>query len=103
MDGPWTPPLAIQEHGRRCRLLLANEAWGDGATLQEAADDLVARVVSHAAALRAGPFTFSKDLCPPDPRWFEFLYEVGDIAARGGDVRQRIVGAPDDLGQVEAA
>ena len=94
MEGPWAPRLVIQEHGGRCRLRLANEAWGDGATLQEAADDLVARVVRHAAALRAGGFRSPKDLSPPDPRWLDFLYELGDIAASGGDVRQRIVGAP---------
>jgi hypothetical protein len=33
------------------------------------------------------------------PSWLEFLYEVGEIAARGGDLRQHIVGARDDLGQ----
>src|SRR3954451_15589378 len=47
------PSLTIREHGGRCRLRLA-DAWGDGATLQEAADDLVARVVRHAGALRGG-------------------------------------------------
>jgi hypothetical protein len=97
------PPLLIQEDGGRCRLRLGKDAWGDGATLQEAADDLVVRVMRHAEALRAGGFTYPKDLSPPDPRWLEFLYEVGDIAARDGDVRQRIVGSPGGLGQAEAA
>jgi hypothetical protein len=74
---------------------------GDGATLQEAADDLVARVMRQAEALRTGGFRYAKDMSPPDPRWVEFLYEVGDIAAGAGrgDVRQRIVGIPEDLGQ----
>jgi hypothetical protein len=93
MEPPWAPPLAIQEHCGRCRLLLANEAWGDGVTLQEAADDLVARVMRQAGTLRAGGLTCPKELGPPDPRWLDFLYEVGDIAARGGDVRQHIVAA----------
>jgi hypothetical protein len=93
MGTPWTPPLVIREHCGRCRLLLGGDAWGDGATLQEAADDLVARVMRHAAALRAGGFRCPKDLSPPDSRWLDFLYEVGEIAARGGDVRQRIVAA----------
>jgi hypothetical protein len=97
------PPLVIQENGGRCRLRLGGDAWGDGATLQEAADDLVARVMRHAMALRTGGFACPRELCPPDARWLEFLYEVGEIAARGGDVRQRIVGTPDDLGQAEAA
>jgi hypothetical protein len=93
------PPLAVQKTGGRCRLLLGGDAWGDGATLQEAADDLVARVMRHAAALRSGGFSYPKELNPPDPSWLEFLYEVSEIAARGGDVRQHIVGARDELGQ----
>src|SRR5215204_877907 len=96
---PWMPPLVIQEHGRPCRLLLGGDAWGDGPTLQEAADDLVDRVMRHAAALRAGGFRCPTDLSPPDPRWLDFLYEVGEIAARGGDVRRLILGMPDGLGQ----
>jgi hypothetical protein len=34
------PSLTVSEQGGRCRLRLAGDAWGDGATLQEAADDL---------------------------------------------------------------
>jgi hypothetical protein len=94
MGSPWTPALVVQEHGGRCRLLLGGDAWGDGATLQEAADDLVARVMRYAVALRAGGFTYPKEVSPPDPRWLEFLYDVSDLAARGGDVRQRIVAEP---------
>ena len=85
------PSLTVREQGGRCRLRLAGDAWGNGATLQEAADDLVARVIRHAAALRDG-CTWPCELGPQDRRWFEFLYEVGEIAARGGDVRRRIVG-----------
>jgi hypothetical protein len=60
MESPWTPRLVIQEQGGHCRLRLANEAWGDGATFQEAADDLVARVMRHAVALRAGGFRYQR-------------------------------------------
>jgi hypothetical protein len=91
MGEPWMPPLTVHEQGGRCRLRLAGGAWGDGATLQEAADDLVARVIQHAATLHGG-FAWARELGPPDWRWLEFLYEVGEIAARGGDVRRRIVG-----------
>ena len=93
MGTAWTPPLVIRERGGHCRLLLGGDAWGEGATLQAAADDLVARVLRHATALRDSGFRYPKDMSPPDPRWLDFLYEVGDIAARGGDVRQRIVAA----------
>jgi hypothetical protein len=92
MGSAWMPPLVVQKQGGGCRLRLANEAWGDGPTLQDAADDLVARVVRHATALRSGGFACPKDLSPLDPRWLDFLYEVGELAASGGDVRRRIVG-----------
>jgi len=42
--------------------------------------------------MRARGLAFSKELSPPDLRWLDFLYEVGELAASGGDVRQRIVG-----------
>jgi hypothetical protein len=95
--------LVIQENCGGCRLRLRDDAWGDGATLQEAADDLVARVMRHALALRSGGVACPRELCPPDARWLEFLYKVGEIAARGGDVRQHIVGIREDLGEAEAA
>jgi hypothetical protein len=91
MGNPWTPALVIQDHGGRCRLRLGGDAWGDGATLQEAADDLVARVMRQAMALRTGRLTCPKEIGSPNLRWLDFLYEVSDIAVRGGDVRQRIV------------
>jgi hypothetical protein len=52
MSKPWMPQLTVSDHGDRCRLRLAGDAWGDGATLLEAADDLVARVTRHAMVLR---------------------------------------------------
>jgi hypothetical protein len=90
MSEPWTPSLTIREHGDRCRLHLAADAWGDGATLQEAADDLVARVIQHAMAVRGG-CAWARELGAPDRRWLDFLFEVGEIAERGGDVRRHIV------------
>ncbi len=93
MSQPWTPSLTVREHGGRCRLTLAGDAWGEGATLQEAADDLVARVTRHARALRGPGWACGRELGAPDHRWFDFLYEIGEIAARGGDVRSRVLGA----------
>ena len=96
----WTPSLTVREHGDRCRLSLAGDAWGEGATLQEAADDLVARVIQHAKALRSAGLVCARELGGAvDHRWLDFLYEVGEIAARGGDVRSRVVGGrvePDE-------
>ena len=52
----------------------------------------MARVVRHASALRSGGWACGSELGKADQRWLDFLYEVGEIAARGGDVRGRVVG-----------
>jgi hypothetical protein len=42
-------------------------------------------------SLRSGTgFRVSPDGPRVDLRWFEFLYELGAIAARGGDIRERV-------------
>jgi hypothetical protein len=46
MDQPWAPALHLNEVGGRCRLSLVGDTCGDGDTLQEAADDLVARLLN---------------------------------------------------------
>ena len=92
MDLPWSPALVARECGGRCRLWLDGAAWGDGATLQQAADDLVHRVLAQARAMRGGGIRSAGDLGPLDSRWLDFLYEVGEVEARGGDVRERVLG-----------
>jgi len=87
----WAPPLSVRETGGGCRLSLGGVAVGHGRTLQEAADELVRRVVAAAFAVREGAVTFTPAL-PPDLRLLDFLAEVADLSARGGDVRGRIVG-----------
>jgi len=87
----WTPELSVREAGGRCRLCLGGQVEGEGATLQEAADDLVQRLLAHAMSLRSGAgFRLSPDVPGVDLRWFEFLYELGSIAAGGGDIRERV-------------
>ena len=78
-------------HGR-CRLSLGGHAYGDGDTLQDAADALVARLLQTAMSWRNGAFRFPSELGPPDVRWLEFLHELGEIAAAGGDIRERVLG-----------
>ena len=91
MTEPWTPALSIREVGGRCRLDLGGHAHGEGATLQEAADDLVRRLLALAMSLRSGAgFRVSPEVPGVDLRWFEFLYELGAIAARGEDIRARV-------------
>ena len=90
MSEAWTPELSVREIGGRCRLSLGGHVQGEGTTLQEAADDLVRQLLALAMSLRSGAgFRFSPEV-PVDFRWFELLYELGAIAARGEDIRERV-------------
>jgi hypothetical protein len=91
----WTPALSIHELGGRCRLCLGGNLYGEGATLQEAADDLVRRLLALAMSLRSSSGLRASPEGPQlDFRWFEFLYELGAIAARGEDIRPRVFEEP---------
>jgi hypothetical protein len=85
-------PLTIQESPGRVRLCLSSLAYGDGPTLQEAADDLVQRLLSYAMAFRVSGFRPPLELGPPDLAAIDFLYQLGEIAAAGGDIRGRLFG-----------
>jgi hypothetical protein len=88
----WTPPLEANVVAGRCRLCLGGYAYGEGETLQDAADDLIARLLNLAMCFRSG-FTISTDLPPPDLRWLDFVYQLGEIAAAGDDIRGRVFAA----------
>ncbi|MFL5934988.1 MAG: hypothetical protein ACJ743_09965 [Gaiellaceae bacterium] len=91
MDERWIPTLSIREVGDRCRLSLGGHVHGEGLTLQEAADDLVRRLLAQAMSLRSeAGFRVSPEGPGVDLRWFEFLYELGALAARGEDIRGRV-------------
>ena len=87
----WVPSLTVRETGCGCRLSLGGVGVGHGRTLQEAGDNLVGRVLDAALAVRTGGVTFAPAL-PVDSRLVEFLCEVADLSARGGDVRRRVLG-----------
>jgi hypothetical protein len=87
----FTPTLEVRQVAGRVRLLLGQLAYGDGATLQEAADDLVVRVLVLAMAFRSsGIGPASSESPSPDLAVLEFLYELGEIAAAGDDIRDRL-------------
>jgi hypothetical protein len=87
----FTPPLTVQELPGRVRLCLGTLAHGTGPTLQDAADDLVQRLLSYTMALRASGLQASSEL-GPDLAAVGFLYQLGEIAAADGDIRQRLFG-----------
>ena len=88
----FTPPLTVHELPGRVRLCLGALTHGTGPTLQDAADDLVQRLLGYAMAIRASGLPASSELGPPDLAAVGFLYELGEIAAAGGDIRQRLFG-----------
>jgi hypothetical protein len=90
----WTPDLRLDNRTGGCRLTLLGLTYGDGQTLQAAATDLLARLFDVTVAFRAGRYLLSTDLGAPDPRMTRFLWELIDLIAEGGDLRQRIFGVP---------
>jgi hypothetical protein len=85
------PLLTVTESGDEVRLHLGGLARGSGASLQEAADDLIRSVLALALALRASGCRFSPELAP-DVESIDFLYRLGEVAAAGGDVRELVFG-----------
>ena len=96
MSAAWTPSLTVREVGGSCRLLLDGVTWGDGDTLQEAADDLVARLRTIALTLRSNGWNVPAAFGAPDVRVMAFLCEVGELAVRGEDIRARVLGFAGD-------
>lgn len=94
MDREWTPRLRLESVADRCRLSLDGVTQGTGATLQEAGNDLLARLFDLAIGLRRGGCRFTSETGRPDPRVLAFLWEIGELAASGGDLRQRVFGVP---------
>jgi hypothetical protein len=83
------PVLRVAEIDDRVRLGLDGIGYAEGASLQEAADALVHKLLVAGMTLRsdgisaAGARLF-------DPAALNFLWELGEIAARGGDIRDRL-------------
>ena len=90
MEPVYEPRLTVAEHGAGVRLVLAGLAHGDGPTLQQAADDLVARLLSWSLAMRSSGIAVARDAGPVDVAALSFLFELGERAARGEDIRERL-------------
>lgn len=90
----WTPDLQLQPKPDGCRLSLVGVTYGNGRTLQEASNDLLVRLFDLGTAFHAGRYRISGDLGAPDRRVMEFLWEIGEITSRGGDIRERVFGIP---------
>jgi len=89
--GTATPSLTVTEVGDSVRLELAGIARGEGRSLQDAADALVDAVLRLATAVRSNGVRVTPEV-PGDVELFDYLYQLGELAAAGGDVRQRLFG-----------
>ncbi len=85
----YTPALRIVEDSDRVRLSLAGCVSAEGPTLQDAADELVRKMLLLAMEVRSGGLSFSSE-CPTDHRLLGFIWELGEICASGGDIRSRL-------------
>jgi cytosine/adenosine deaminase-related metal-dependent hydrolase len=63
-----------------------------GATLQEAADELVRRMLVVAMAFRASGVGSAYSECRADPGALDLISKLGDVAAAGGDIRDYLFG-----------
>jgi hypothetical protein len=83
------PSLTVTEVGDSVRLELVGVARGEGRSLQDAADALVDAVLRIATAVRSSGFSGTPEM-PGSVELLEYLYELGELAAAGGDVRTRL-------------
>jgi hypothetical protein len=73
------------------RLELGQLARGEGRTLQEAGDDLIRGLLGLVFAVRSSGFKASCEV-RPDLETMDFLYELGELAGSGADIRRRVFG-----------
>jgi hypothetical protein len=89
----FTPRLWVEEIGDRVRLGVDGLVSADGPTLQDAADELVTKVLGVVMAFRSGEIGgYGSMLCRVDMVLVEFIWELGEFAAAGGDIRERLFG-----------
>jgi hypothetical protein len=83
------PALTVRESGGLVRLQLGGFATGCGASLQDAADDLIHSILGLVMAFQSSGCAASREL-GPDFETMNYLHELGEIAAAGGDIRARV-------------
>jgi hypothetical protein len=88
----FTPTLRVDDRADRVRLHLDGFFSAEGPTLQDAADELIWKLLVAAMALRAGGIPAFGSICRPDMKPLRFLWELAEIAAAGGDIRERLFG-----------
>jgi len=88
----FAPTLRVDEIGGLVRLTLDRFFSAEGATLQEAADELVWKMLVVVMAFRSNGLSNLGAVSRPDMEVVGLLYELDGIAASGGDIRERLFG-----------
>jgi hypothetical protein len=88
----FTPKLRVDDVAGGVRLGLDGLLSAEGPTLQDAADELVRKMLVAAMALRDGGIAGLSAVSRPDMTLVVFLWELGEIAAAGRDIRERLFG-----------
>ena len=91
----FAPTLRVEELAGRVRLSLDGFFFAEGPTLQEAADELVWKMLVTVMAFRARGISGLSAVGRPDMELAGFLHELGNIAAAGGDIREHLFGPSD--------
>ena len=89
----FVPSLHLLETRGRVRITMPGITYGSGQTLQDAADELVRKVLVIAIALRSDGIAPAGPELRVDPAVQEFIWELAVIAARGDDIRGRLFGS----------
>lgn len=87
-------PLTISERDGRVRLGLGDLSYAEGSTLQEAADELVHRLLVIAMAFREDGVGRLSSECGLELPVLDFIWRLGEVAASGGNIREFLFGPP---------
>jgi hypothetical protein len=90
----FTPSLRVRSDTHGVRLTIAGVTHATGPTLQDAADELVRKILVILMMFRGGTVAPAGRGCQLDPGIAAFISELGDYAARGGDIRDRLFRSP---------
>jgi hypothetical protein len=91
----FAPTLRVDEIDGLVRLSLDGFFSAEGATLEEAADELVCKMLVAVMAFRSRGISGLSAVCRPDMELVGLLWELGEIAAAGGDIRERLFGSSE--------
>jgi hypothetical protein len=89
----FTPSFRVRSDANGVRLTLTGVTHASGPTLQDAADELVRKILVMLMAIRGGAVAPAGRGLRVDPGIQEFIFELADYAARGGDIRDRLFAA----------